>query len=250
MPAHPSVLDSIDTIRREIDPAGKRKNPGSGLYAPVTSLFRRSEEIVGDAETLAAVLAFAPEIEAFRGKGAQTAAQVYARSVADLAYDLKVRLPCSERTPERFPKESEVTPSAKDVVDCLEKLAAHAYARTQGKPVRSQLAAHLRSIAWQTLANIAEILRRPEHLAHALAVAADTRASSNERRAAIGFLVSYWESDDPDEATATLLRKLESAPPDRGFLVTVRQAQIDLGLSNEFAALAAVDDWADDQEEE
>ena len=79
-------------------------------------------------------------------------------------------------------------------------------------------------------------------------MAADTRAATYERQAAIGFLVEYWESDDPDEATATLLRKLEKEPPDCTFLVTVLQAQIDLGLNNEFGDLAAVDDLEDAEE--
>ena len=101
----------------------------------------------------------------------------------------------------------------------------------------------------ETLARISEVLRRPEHLAHALKVAADTRASTDERQAAIGFLISYWGSDDPDEVTATLLWQLERNPPDRTFLVTVLQAQIDLGLNDEFGALASVDDWEDAEEE-
>jgi hypothetical protein len=59
-------------------------------------------------------------------------------------------------------------------------------------------------------------------------------------------LVSYWGSDDPDEATATLLHKLEENPPDRTFLLTVLRAQIELGLNDEFGALFAVEDRDDD----
>ena len=250
MPANPSVLKAISASRKAIASPGTTTRPGFELYSSITALFRQSEKIVGDAETLDAVLAFAPEIEAFRGKGAQMAASEFSRSIGTLVYEVKERLPLSESTPDQFMKEAEIPPSAKDVVDCLEKLAAHSLARTQGPPVRSQHAGALRVIAWETLELISEILRRPEHLAHALKVAADTRASSVERQAAIGFLVVFWEIDDPDEATATLLSKLKENPPDRTFLVTVLQAQIELGLNDEFGALAAVDDWEDSEQDE
>ena len=249
MPANPSVLKAISAIRKVIASSGTTKRPGFELYSSITSLFRQSEKIVGDAETLDAVLAFAPEIEAFRGQGSQMAASEFSRSISYLVFRMKERLPLSASTPERFMKEEEIPPSAKDVLDCFEKHAAHAYARTMGKPVRSQHAGHLRATAWETLARISEVLHRPEHLAHALKVAADTRASTDERQAAIGFLISYWGSDDPDEVTATLLWQLERNPPDRTFLVTVLQAQIDLGLNDEFGALASVDDWEDAEEE-
>lgn len=243
MPANPSVLKAISAIRKVIASPGTTTRPDFKLYSSTNKLFRLSAEIVGDTETLDAVLAFAPEIEAFRGKGSQMAASDFSRSIGALAFELKERLPISASTPDQFMREEEIPPSAKDVVDCLGNLAAHAFARTLGKPVRSRHAGQLRATAWETLARISEILRRPEHLAHALKVAADTRAATYERQAAIGFLVEYWGSDDPDEATATLLWKLEKKPPDRTFLVAVLRAQIELGLNNEFGALAAVDDW-------
>lgn len=248
MPANPSVLKAISAIRKAIGSSGTTTRPDFELYSSINKLFRLSAEIVGDTETLDAVLAFAPEIEAFRGKGSQMAASEFSRSIGALVYEVKERLPLSESTPDQFMKEEEIPSSAKDVVDCLEKLAAHAFARTVGAPVRSRHAGQLRAAAWETLARISEVLRRPEHLAHALKVAADTRASTGERQAAIGFLVEYWEIDDPDEATATLMRELQEKPPDRTFLVTVLQAQIELGLNNEFGALAAVDDWDDAEE--
>ena len=248
MPANPSVLKAIRAIRKVIASPGTTTRPDFELYSSINKLFRLSAEIVGDTETLDAVLAFSPEIEAFRGKGSQMASSEFSRSIGALVYEVKERLPWSESTPDQFMKEEEIPSSAKDVVDCLEKLAAHAFARTVGAPVRSRHAGLLRAAAWETLVRISEVLRRPEHLAHALKVAADTRASTGERQAAIGFLVEYWEIDDPDEATATLMRELQEKPPDRTFLVTVLKAQIELGLNNEFGALAAVDDWEDAEE--
>lgn len=250
MSAAPSVLKSIAAIRKAMTSPGKESDRSFELYSTITSLFRQSETITGGIESIEAVLALAPEIEAFRGKGSQMAAREFSRAIGYLVYLVKERLPPSELTPDRFPKEHEVPPSARDAVDCLEKLATHAFQRVQGPPVRSRHAAELRAVAWSVLDLVTEILRRPEHLAHALKVAADTRASAEERTAAVEFLVSYWDGDDPDEATVSLLEKLKADPPDRDFLVTVLQVQVELGLKDEFGAMFAVDDWDDALDEE
>lgn len=47
------------------------------------------------------------------------------------------------------------------------------------------------------------------YLAFSLRVAADLRAPSEERQAAVEFLPIFWVGDDPDESTAALLNKLE-----------------------------------------
>ena len=73
---------------------------------------------------------------------------------------------------------------------------------------------------------------------------------SEERQAAVEFLPMFWGGDDPNEATATLLWGLEKERADRTFLVTVLQAQIEMGLNDEFGALVAVDEWDDANEEE
>ena len=248
MPAAPSVLKAIGAIRKLIA-SPPAKDASFELYAAMSALRQNSEKIAGDAETLAVVLALAPEIEAFRGKGSRSAARDFSRYISYLVDEVKYRLPRSGSTPDLFPDDNIPTPS-EDVIRCLEMLAAHAFSRTQGPPVRSQHAGQLRAAAWEILAETCDLIRRPDHLAHALEVAGDARASTDERQAAIGFLISYWGSDDPDEATATLLRKLEENPPDRTFLVTVLQAQIELGLNDELGALSAVDDWDDAREED
>lgn len=69
-----------------------------------------------------------------------------------------------------------------------EKLGSYFFQRVQGPPVRSQHAARLRSVAWSALGQLSEITKHPEHLAHALKVAADSRATEVEREAAISFL--------------------------------------------------------------
>lgn len=153
--------------------------------------------------------------------------------------------------PDLFPQEDELleTSMGADVLVCLEALAAHAFVRTQGPPVRSRHAGELRAEAWGALGDTADILRRPEFLAHALKVAADKRASTEERIAAVEFLPEYWGGDIPDEATAGLLQELKDSPPNRDLLVAVMQARIELGLDEELGALFAVEDWDDAQVE-
>lgn len=118
----------------------------------------------------------------------------------------------------------------------------------QGSKVRSRLAAGLRALAWKALGHIADVLRRPAHLPHALEVAGNSQASAEERDGAIRYLVAYWAEEEPDEPTVSLLKVLEKDPPTRDFLITVLQAQIDLGLNNEFGALASAEDWDDEND--
>ena len=207
-------------------------------------------KIYGNLETLQAVLAFAPEIEAFHGKESQFASYEFSRSVKSLAYELLGQLPPSQIDPDYLAQESEKPPSSEDIFISLEVLAHHAFERVQGPKTRSSHSAELRGIAWETLALIARVLRRPAHLAHALAVTMNNRASEEERDGAIRYLLAYWEDEEPDEKTVLAFQTLEEDPPSREFLVSVLQAQIDLGLSNEFAALAATGDWDDAHEDD
>ena len=249
MPVAPSILKAIPVVRKAMTSPDTKDRHEIGLYRALRKLFLYSDEIAANLESIEALLALAPEIEGFRGKGSQMAANEFARSVSSLTYRVKERLPPSEITPDQFIKEAEIPSSAKDVIDCLETLAAYAFSRTKGPPVRSRHAGELRAIAWKSLKRITEILRRPEHLAHSLKVAADNRASIEERTAAVGFLSEYWGSEDPDESTTNLLLELEKNSSDRSLLVTVLQVQIDLGLGDELGALFTVGDWDDNEEE-
>ena len=161
-------------------------------------LFRNPEKTAANLESIEALLNLAPEIYTFRGKGSQMAANDFARSMSYLGCRVMERLPRSESTPDLFPKKTEVPSSAKDVIDCLERLADHAFPRTQGPPVRSRHAGELRAFAWNALKRISEVLHRPEHLAHAHKVAADKRASIAERTAAEEYLSDFWDDDEEE----------------------------------------------------
>jgi hypothetical protein len=248
MPVSPAVLKSISTIRKALATAGEKGRERFELSTAVRSLFENSGEIAGDTETLRAVLAFAPEIEAFRGKGSQDVTDLFSRSLYSLVYDFLGRLPASEIHPDFFPRESESPPGSEDVFKSLEALGNHAFERVQGSKVRSRLAAGLRSLAWGALCHIADVLRRPAHLAHALEVAGNSQASTEERDGAVQYLVAYWADEEPDEPTVSLLNALEKDPPTRDFLITVLQAQIDLGLNNEFGALASAENWDEEND--
>lgn len=249
MPASTSVLKAIERIRNIIAGSGSKRDLSAEVRSALSDLFRQQEEIVGDIETLGTVLAFATEIETYRGKGSRPAKTSYLRRVGWLVHGIHARLSPSKITTDRLPQEEELLKAA-DALACLQALAAHIFARTQGPPVRSRYAAHLRVMAWDILGDLVDTIRRPEHLAHAHKVAADPHSSTEERMAAIGFLSEYWSYDAPDEEEAAgLLDELMKSPPSRSFLVAVLQIRIDLGLDSEFGALSAVDDWDDAEEE-
>lgn len=251
MSATPTVQSSITAIRQALalDPE-KPKSSDFRLSHAIGTLYRLSDDLAGDRNLLEEVVQVATEVEAFRGKGGQSAA----RQITQLFYSVTIsvmdRLPQSETTPEFFPTANDMPPSGMVELEKLKILAARAFARVQGPPVRSQHVSFLRVESWKQLGKIAEIDRQPVHLDHALKVAADKRAAVREREAAVSFLPDYWGGNDPDKATRSLLDQLKVAPPDRDCLVTVLQARIDLGLDNEFGALCAVDDWDDADEEE
>ncbi len=115
----------------------------------------------------------------------------------------------------------------------------------RGPQSRSWHTSRLREEAWRQLGDVSEVDRDPGYLAIALNVAGNKRAPSEERRGAVEFLSCYWGDEDADEAIADLLRELANDAPDRTFLVIVMQTRIELGLADEFAALAAVDAWDD-----
>lgn len=249
MPVAPSLQKSIQAVRKAIVAPDPKDGCQLGPYRPLHKLLRNPDKIGANLESIEAFLALAPEIEAFRGKGSQMAANLFAQSISSLIYSVEERLPLSQSPPDLFIKEVEGPSSAKDAIDCLEKLADYAFSRTQGTPVKSRRAGELRATAWGSLTHIAETLRRPEHLAHSLKVAADKRASIEERITAVEFLSEYWGSEDPDAATANLLSELEKDSPDRSFLVTVLRTQINLGLGDELGALFAVEEWDDNNED-
>jgi hypothetical protein len=245
LPTSPAVIKSIRLIRKILAGAPPKTERDAVLVYAVWDLFRHSWKIAQDPESLDAILALAPEIEAFRGKGSQFSAREFFQALSFLVFSIKERLPSSESDPDTFLNENEMQPSSKDVIDMLEILAADAFRRVQGPPVRSRHAGELRAIAWDALRRITDIFRRPDHLAMALKVAADTRASLPERNAAVEFTVAYWQDDDPDEATFSMLENLAENQKDRHLLVTVLKAQIDFGINDEFGALCAVGDWDD-----
>jgi len=198
MPVAPSILKAIKAVRKEMISPDPKDRHQLGLYGALRKLFQKSDEIAANLESIEALLDLAPEIEAFRGKGSQMAANDFARSMSYLGCRVMERLPRSESTPDLFPKKTEVPSSAKDVIDCLERLADHAFPRTQGPPVRSRHAGELRAFAWNALKRISEVLHRPEHLAHAHKVAADKRASIAERTAAEEYLSDFRDDDEEE----------------------------------------------------
>ena len=244
MPMPPSLQNSIQSVRTFIDSGGAT---GSSPFLLLRDLFKDSDQIVAEAESFDAVLALAPVIEAYRGRGSQTILTEFNQGLGSLASDLLPEPFSSSGSPELSPEGND---SAGEPPYWIERLSEYFFARVQQKPVRSQLAGRLRRDAWEALGELAGIRRRPEHLALALKTAADKRHHDEEREGAVQFLVLYWADETPDKATMNVLEGIRTNSPSRSFLVSVLQAQIDLGLSDELGALDAVDDWDEMEEDE
>lgn len=249
MPASPTPEEAIASIRRLIShPPEQSAAYGNGLYFAIHKLGQQSEQIAEDPGLMSAVLELSGEITAYRGKGRQMAARYMTQIIGYLTILLTGELRHSGERIVTITAARDADPSSKGKWDALEMLAVHAVDCIGGPPSRSQHTDRLRSEAWVQLCMIAEVVREPAHLELALETAGDAKISSDVRESAVDFIPEYWGEIDPDEATVKLLSAVQTAPSTRGLLVSVLQAQIDLGLSNEFAALAAVGDWDDDEE--
>jgi len=247
MPVAPSVSKAIAAVKGQIANPSKTGRGGDQIYFVIDELFRK-EKIVADSETLGAVLALAEEVEGYRGKGSQSATREFTNRACGLVYAVKRRLPLLGEDEDRLPTEEEI--EDRDVVRCLEQLGDYAFQRVQGPRVRSRRAASLRSCAWRCLAEVSEVLRRPAYLEFARKVSGDPKASEQERDGALDFLGSYSRGEEPDEATIKLLDDLEESAKSRDFLVSVKQAQIDLGIEDEFGAMMAVDYWEEEKDDD
>lgn len=249
MPVPASTRKAIQAIR-EFIAFGSPKDAGShSAYSLVHHLFQELASFCRDPEALDALLEIAPELEAYRGRGCQVMLEDYTRKLCGVTLlavqDWQNRSGAGERSSDAGPPPE----GAAAAPFWAEKLSDHFFARVQGKPPRSSFAGRLRFEAWQALGLLSDVRRRPEHLAHALKIAANRRHSEDERRGAVLFLVDYWSGEEPDEDTAAVLRRIRSKPPSRSFLAGVLEAEIELGLNGEFGALMEVEDWDEGEDE-
>lgn len=249
MPVPPSIQKSIKAFRAFIARGGGEGKESFSAYALNLELFRNPGCILESEETLDAVLALAPEIETYRGKGSQVIQKAFNQSLGSLLYDARLEAFEASPAPDLFPDGSESPAPSASPPFWAEKLSDYFLARVQGRLVRSRLAGRLKFDAWMTLSELSHFCRRPAHLPLALETAADKRRPDVEREGAIQFLAAYWADEAPDKATIDLLEDLHLNPPNRDFLVTVLQARIELGLDDEMGALFDVEDWDDAEDE-
>ncbi len=249
--AVPSVRKFIDTIRERISSSPDQKaSDGHGLYFIVLGLGARWEELVKEPCLMAEVLELAEEISEFRGKGNRNAARGMSQLFSFIGMQLVESLPEYDATFTSFAKARKALPTASVTLDALEKFTARALACLQGPPSRSQHTCRLRAEAWSQLGRICEVVSDLTILDLALKIATNPKLPDEERESAVNFLPEFWGDDEPDEATTNALTSLENEPPNRDFLISVLQAQIQLGLNNNLGAMAATDHWEDVNEED
>lgn len=245
MAVPPSIRKSIQSIRAFIASGGGEKTRDLSPYVVCHPLFRDPGRILENEETLDAVLELVPEIEAYRGKGSQILQKDFHRGLGGLVFHGRSESFEAPPEPDLFSTGSELPDPPSPPPFWAEKLSDYFFEQVRGKPARSYLAARMRFDAWLTLGELCDFCRRSAYLSSAIEVAADKRRPDAERDGAIQFLAAYWADEDPDKATIDLLESLREDPPNRDFLVTVLQAQIELGLNDEMGALFDVEGWDD-----
>ena len=246
MAAIPPARKSIAAIRMLMGTTpAKLREYEMGLSQACYNLQRQAKQIIEDPNLLDEVLQFAREISAFRGRGSQMIANDISRLFSSVIREAMERLLDVKCAFSSFHEARIMVPSREAIWSVLEKTAGRATSCIQGPPSRSGHVSFLRAQGWRQLAAISEVVRELGWLELALQTAGNKKLRPDEREAAIEFLREFWNGDTPDAATESLLGDLEKDPPTRSFLVSVMQAQIDMGLSSEFAALNAVDRWDD-----
>jgi len=243
-----AVLKSIATLRRDLSDSKTNNPPSSDLVVRLYKLLRKLEDVIGDPGTLDELLSLASALEAYKGRGNQSANREMSQWLCYQVSQTVTAFPESANRFDCFDAARSAHPTLSDILNGMEKIAVKAFEKVRGPRSRSRHASDLKALEWETLSEISSVVRDPAHLRHAVTIAEDTRVPSPERAAAVEFL-TQCQGEKIDAEIPELLFKLQKEAPDRTFLVGIMQAQIDLGLSSEFGALDAVGDW-DDQEEQ
>ena len=105
MPVPPPIRKSIQAIRQFIAAGGGKSATDHSPYHLVDHLFRNPGQIIDEAETLDAVLALAPEIEAYRGKGSQVMCRDFNARIGGLIFHARLEAFESAPSADFFPKQ-------------------------------------------------------------------------------------------------------------------------------------------------
>ncbi len=248
----PTIIESsIATIRELISsPSAKAKDQLSQIYQAAYKLQINGQEFISNPALFDDVLKLSEEMAAYRGKGSQNGAKHMTRLFSSILFHLEQELPEPEIPFPSFKDARETIPSENVKWELLAKLATRALAILQSPPSRSRHSSDLKSDAWSQLADVAQWVRDPHWLALAHKAAAEPKNLPPERHAALEFITMFFRADEEiEKATIDLLRELQRKEKDRGILVGIMQAQIELGLNSEFGAMDVLENFDDAEKE-
>ena len=248
---HNLLSDIQNMIKRiqEKDDILKTRDLSSFFYQSAHQLKQSTPVYLNHTEALDALLAAAPEFQAYRGKGTQTINDAYPKILQCILMETSYGL-FSTSDPSTYTEETIHTALQKIYPFALERV------KGDGKPIRSKRAAKMRHSYWQVLEDISEQYGIPEAVDLAKKVASDETISIPERQGAISLLLNHlsYEPDDLVYSAASLkeitviIDKVRNNPPNREILFQILDAEVNSGSITEMAALFELEDWDDSQE--
>ena len=248
-PPAPSVKVTLDSIRKAIGsapmPAAEKE---AHLYDAISQLRSKRVNILEDEGLLDDVLLLNKQVAAYRGKGSQAAIRSFSNLFDDLAFEAVCRVATIGTCFPSFAQARQDEPTHAATWSALEKIAIRALECIQSPPSRSRLSSGLKKDAWSHLGCISAAVCDPAWIDLALTQAGSKNLPDSDREATLDFLQEAW-NDTLDENTEEKLLNLQEDPPSRSFLVGVMSLLVELDLSNEFAAMDALDNWDDAHDE-
>lgn len=245
-----SVQETLDTIHKVIGsapmPAAEKE---AHLYDALRQLRLHRDAIIDDESLLDEVLLLNKQVAAYRGKGGQSAVRSFSNLFEDLAFEAVCRVATTRKCFPSFAQARQNEPTQAATWSTLEKIAFRALEYIESPPSKSRLSSGLKKDAWSHLGCISAAVCDPAWIDLALTLAGDKNHPTPDREATLNFLQEAW-NDTLDENAEAKLLNLQADPPSRSFLVGVMSLLIELELSNEFAAMDALDDWDDAHDEE
>jgi hypothetical protein len=131
-----------------------------------------------------------------------------------------------------------------ETIAIIQRLIDFTLRRVDTKPARTNRVAKLRVDLWLVLAELSEFYPVKAVLESARRISISEKHKEPERDGAIQYMLSLRE--EGDEATDHVISKLRDNPPNRDVLMAILSSDIDLGESDQFSALIALEDWDDE----
>ena len=191
-----------------------------------------AKEVLRNDEAFGRFIRFVEEVENYSGKNSQKVHNSWQNLFRSI--DCYIEIGDDEALPE-------------EISSSLQKLAKFYLMRVVGKPARTKKLADRREVLWDTLAQISLYEMKAEILKEALSVFGNEKCRVEERYGALLCVLTHWEKGD--EKTTKLINQVRKNPPNEDFLMSILDAEVDLGLLDPMAAMVELEDYREANDE-